>query len=330
MQTTLQAVSLIKAFEGFRPGAYFCPGGILTIGYGTTVYGDGQKVQPGDEIDQIGAEEELFRYVREQVEPAMARLIKVPLQPHQRDAFASWLYNFGETNALSYSLPKLINAGASNEAICDKWMEYHFAGKEPSLGLYRRRLAEVCLWNGADWQGALRAGFDTDWRSLVPDTVTLAPADDPDLAIPRRGAPAPEPFEIPADAAPPLPPRASDELNKSERKRIEKKPKPAPTRKPPSVYTDPDTGSKPIEDSERVEGRTREREGERWLGFVRILFPAGAGPAVLGFFNSWAFWHVFALLSLGLVAGAGYGAYRLLEGRAMKEKGRAKASQLLH
>ena len=35
MQTTHQAVELIKHFESFRPDPYYDVGGVITIGYGT-------------------------------------------------------------------------------------------------------------------------------------------------------------------------------------------------------------------------------------------------------------------------------------------------------
>ena len=100
--------------------------------------------------------------------------------------------------------------------------------------------------------------------------------------------------------------------------------------KPRDPFTDPVTGTKPIERSERVEGQGRMREGERMLGFVRWLFPAGGLTTVLGAMEGWAFWQFTGAACLLLAGVAAYGAFRLIEGKRMKERGRLAGSQGLH
>ena len=111
MQTTPQAVDVIKAFEGFRPEPYYDSAGVITIGYGTArTYKDGHPIQLGDQIDEPSAELELVGHVRENVEPAMARIFSgVPLTFPQRDALASFVYNLGGGNPKKYeTLGKLV------------------------------------------------------------------------------------------------------------------------------------------------------------------------------------------------------------------------------
>ena len=166
MQTSALALSLIQKAEGFCPSAYICPAGQVTIGYGNTAWEDGEPVHLGDEIDEAGATQLLWSYMRNEVEPALDRLIKVPLQIHQRDAYASFLFNMGESKAKSYTLTRLINEQAPTAEICDWWVKYRMGGGKPLLGLYRRRLAEVMMWNALPIDKAWTATEKTTWREL--------------------------------------------------------------------------------------------------------------------------------------------------------------------
>ena len=166
MQTSALALDLIRTAEGFSPDAYICPAGQVTIGYGNTCWEDGEPVHLGDEIDEAGATQLLWSFVRNEVEPALDRLVKVPLQPCQRDAFASFVFNFGEAKARAYTLTRLINEQAPTAEICDWWVKYRMGGGKPLLGLYRRRLAEVLMWNGLPIEKAWTATEKTTWREL--------------------------------------------------------------------------------------------------------------------------------------------------------------------
>ena len=197
MQTTHQAVELIKHFESFRPDPYYDVGGVITIGYGTArTYKDGHPIQIGDEIDEPSAEEELAFHLRNKVEPAIDRIFEgVPLTFNKADALASFLHNLGHGNPKKYeTLVRLIKDGAPEDEICDQWCKYRMAGGRRQLGLYRRRLAEIALYKGRPWEGAKEATWATKWQHVTGDEVPAAPEDDPDLVIPRRGAqPAPPP-----------------------------------------------------------------------------------------------------------------------------------------
>ena len=190
MQTSALALDLIRTAEGFSPDAYICPAGQVTIGYGNTAWEDGEPVHLGDEIDEASATQLLWSYIRNEVEPALDRLIKVPLQMHQRDAFASFVFNFGETKAQSYTLTRKINEEAPTAEICDWWVKYRMGGGKPLLGLYRRRLAEVMMWNGLPTDKAWNASASTTWRELcgVPDYEPIKAKPEPAL-IPDKPLP---------------------------------------------------------------------------------------------------------------------------------------------
>jgi lysozyme len=205
MQTSALALSLIQKAEGFCPSAYICPAGQVTIGYGNTSWEDGEPVRLGDEIDEAGATQLLWSYMRNEVEPALDRLIKVPLQIHQRDAFASFLFNMGESKARSYTLTRLINEEAPTAEICDWWVKYRMGGGKPLLGLYRRRLAEVMMWNALPIDKAWTATEKTTWRELVgvPEYTPVKAEPEPvlilDKPLPKETKPVARTITLPEE-----------------------------------------------------------------------------------------------------------------------------------
>lgn len=203
LTTTKNALLLIKHWEGLRTQAYFDSVGVPTIGYGTTKYSNGDTVSIDDEITDDEAEQELFHYVRNKVEPVLTdHFSEGELQPNQRDALASFLYNLGGNPSAWPTLKKLINNRAPDDEIADQWLKYHKAAGIPLLGLYRRRIAEILVWlgmtHGAASVMASKAEFTDDWRKFAPDHP-FAESDviEDDLVIPdppsRRVASDPTP-----------------------------------------------------------------------------------------------------------------------------------------
>lgn len=185
LTTTPSALLLIKAFEGFEPQTYFDSAGIATIGFGTTKFANGDKPEIGDEITEDEAEAELFHHIRQEVEPIMNRHFEdVPLQPTQRDALASFLYNLGGNEKKWPTLKKLIRDQAPNDRIADQFMQYRKAGGKVLLGLHRRRIAEALVWKGMAWDKAVdlaqTASIDHDWSDFAPKTIA---ADDVDAEM---------------------------------------------------------------------------------------------------------------------------------------------------
>lgn len=86
------AIDLIKKYEGLALNAYKCPAGIITIGYGTTVYPDGTPVKLGDEITKEKAEALLLDYVINKIMPNIRDLA---LTTNQEAALCSLIYNIG-------------------------------------------------------------------------------------------------------------------------------------------------------------------------------------------------------------------------------------------
>lgn len=176
--TTLAQFLSTEGIEGIRLQAYDDATGktlkegdeaigVATIAMGVTVYRDGEPVEAGDELTIGEAWDETFGYLKEDLVPSFERLITVGLPEHKLAAFGSWLYNFGETKARRYSLPKMINAGEPDRVIIKKWMEYIYAGGQRQLGLYRRRMAEALLWLDLDWKAALNVAWEDDVFDVI-------------------------------------------------------------------------------------------------------------------------------------------------------------------
>ena len=282
MQTSQTATDLIKTYEGFRPEPYYCAGGVLSIGYGTARnYRDGHPIQLGDEIDEFSAELELVCHIREQVEPALDRIFPdAGLSFPQRDALASFVYNMGGGNPKRYeTLVRLVNERAPDHEICDQLVKYRLAGGKRQLGLYRRRLAECCVWLDRPFEQAQYADWSTNWRDL---TGYVQP-------VPVIAEPEPEPEPEPVSKPEPVPKRQRfrgrpRRTIKAEQPQPEQpaEPRRAPisrrTRQPHEVpyRIQRDAGLKPLEESKRAMGYVYQQVG---TGIVRV----GAGLGLGGF-----------------------------------------------
>lgn len=142
MDINIQAVELIKHYEGFMAETYHCPGGALTIGYG-------HVIQTNESFTNVtitqSAAEELLKQDMENAANSVRRIIKVPLNENQFGALVSFVFNLGATNFQNSTLAKLINQEEHLKVPSEliKWV--HVGGK-PLRGLVRRRLEEALLY----------------------------------------------------------------------------------------------------------------------------------------------------------------------------------------
>lgn len=132
---------IIKRYESFRPLAYRCPAGKLTIGYGTTVYPDGKPVKKGDMITEKKAEEYLEDYIEKNIKPIYKRIPYV-LTDNQERALESLIYNIGAGAFLRSKLFVAIKEKNYAE-ICRQW---DFGFKQNLKGLFKRRTEELYLF----------------------------------------------------------------------------------------------------------------------------------------------------------------------------------------
>lgn len=146
IDTLLEVKNYIKAFESLRLKAYLCPASVVTIGYGTTVYPNGKKVNITDKITKEQAEQ-YFEYDVDKFEDCVRTETKVPLNNNQFSALVSLAYNIGCGNFHKSSLLKVLNEAKYNSAAqCfPKYSRAWSAKKNKYIalpGLLKRRLKE--------------------------------------------------------------------------------------------------------------------------------------------------------------------------------------------
>jgi lysozyme len=140
------AAKIIKKWEGFMPEPYLCPGGVPTIGYGSTRYENGDEVALEDcEIDQKRGEEILLYYIKE-VADQVRSVLKHKLSDNQEAALISFTYNLGIGNLKRSTLLLLINGGPMNQNIPREFRRWNKAGGKVLAGLTARREEEADLW----------------------------------------------------------------------------------------------------------------------------------------------------------------------------------------
>ena len=93
MKPSKQCYDLIKKYEGYSGIAYMCPAKVPTIGWGSTIYDNGKKVQMGDVISKERAEELLKFQVNKVALDLYA--LELKLNQNQSDAITSLVYNIG-------------------------------------------------------------------------------------------------------------------------------------------------------------------------------------------------------------------------------------------
>lgn len=142
-----EALSLIKAFEGYRSKPYLCSAGVPTIGYGSTFYTDGTRVTLNDREINLDMANTLLDYtLRTVFIPAVLRLCPVLAnRPNQLGAIVSFTYNLGAGNLRNSTLRRRINEERWEEA-ANELLKWNMAAGRVSRGLQRRREAERALF----------------------------------------------------------------------------------------------------------------------------------------------------------------------------------------
>ena len=144
MITSQKGIDLIKHYEGLRLKAYVCSAGVLTIGYGTTIYPNGNFVKLGD-ICTLEQAETYLKNDLKRFESAVNRLVGLPINQNQFDALVCFTYNVGVGNLQSSTLLKMINLNRFEEASL-QFERWNKAGGKELKGLTLRRLAEKKLF----------------------------------------------------------------------------------------------------------------------------------------------------------------------------------------
>ena len=144
MKISLEGLSLIKKFEGCRLKAYYCSGGVLTIGYGHT-----GGVKETDTITQEEADKLLKGDVLK-FEKYVSDNVKVDLDQSQFDALVAWTFNLGVGNLRESTMLKKLN-NQEYESVPFEMRRWNKAGGKTLDGLIRRRQAESLLFESKEW-----------------------------------------------------------------------------------------------------------------------------------------------------------------------------------
>jgi lysozyme len=140
------AEPLIKRFEGWRSKPYLCSANVPTIGWGSTMYENGDKVtlddpeitkERGQELFELDAERFLL-----QVYKACPVLTK---HDNKAAAILSWTYNLGPARLRSSTMRTRINQERWVEA-AQELKRWNLAAGKVTRGLILRREAEASLF----------------------------------------------------------------------------------------------------------------------------------------------------------------------------------------
>lgn len=132
-------VDVVKHFEGLYLTAYYCPAGVLTIGYGHT----GSDVKVGMKITAAQAEAFLAKDLQV-FATCVNKAVKVNLNANQRGALVSFSFNVGCGALNSSTLLKRLNAGENPNTVAAQEMpRWNKGGGKVLPGLVKRRAAEV-------------------------------------------------------------------------------------------------------------------------------------------------------------------------------------------
>lgn len=149
MITSQKAIDLIKSFEGLLLTAYPDPGTgkePITIGYGCTVYPDGNKVKMGDVITKENALRCLVFEVDKKALAVDTMTAGTSLTQNQFDALVSFGYNVGLGALLKSTLLKKVKVNPFDASIYNEFKKWNRAGGKVMAGLTRRREAEANLY----------------------------------------------------------------------------------------------------------------------------------------------------------------------------------------
>lgn len=139
------AKALIFRFEGFRSRPYLCPAGVATIGYGSTVYANGVRVQLTDPPITVQEAEALVdSELRRHYLPAVLKLCTKVDTAGRLAALLDFTYNLGVGRLKNSTLRRCANQEDWDgvRAQLALWIR---GGGKVLRGLVLRREANIAL-----------------------------------------------------------------------------------------------------------------------------------------------------------------------------------------
>jgi lysozyme len=146
MKLDKKGYDLIKEFEGLSLKPYKCQAKISTIGYGSTYYENGTRVQMSDAPITKQRAEQLLQHTADRFASKVANLIKKPVTQNQFNALVSFAFNVGSGALASSTLLKLVNINPNDAMIAKEFLRWNKVNKVPVQGLTNRRIKESALY----------------------------------------------------------------------------------------------------------------------------------------------------------------------------------------
>lgn len=144
-----KAIELICECEGFSAKPYPDPatnGRPFTIGYGTTVYPSGKRVELTDPpIDKSTALTYLSHDLRT-FEAGVDALTRDDINQNQFGALVSFSYNLGLQNLKTSTLLKKVNLNPNDTSIYQEFLKWNKGAGRVMAGLTKRRQKEAELY----------------------------------------------------------------------------------------------------------------------------------------------------------------------------------------
>jgi GH24 family phage-related lysozyme (muramidase) len=139
------AANLIKQYEGLHRrlpsgliGAYRCPAGVPTIGWGHVCPADQPDITIKDAMILLSED-------ADKAASTVERAVTAPLTKNQLNALVSFVFNVGSGNFRASTLLRKLNRGDLSGA-AEEFPKWKFAGGRVLAGLVARRLAEQALF----------------------------------------------------------------------------------------------------------------------------------------------------------------------------------------
>ena len=135
-----KGLAIIKESEGLSLVPYFCPGNVLSIGFGNTTH--------AAEYDMITEQqaEEFLKEDLEMVQQHLAIVLQhVPLTDNQWSALVSFVFNIGIGNFIQSTLKRKLKEG-DYQGAADEFGRWVYAKGKKLNGLIIRRAKERSLF----------------------------------------------------------------------------------------------------------------------------------------------------------------------------------------
>lgn len=146
MKTSQRGIELIKSFEGLSFQPYLDSIGVCTIGYGTTIYPNGNRVKMSDKHIEDQDAEDFLKHDLGYFEKQVDSMTRDDITQNQFDALVSFAYNLGANALKGSTLLKKVNTNPNDQSIRNEFMKWVYAGGKKLKGLENRRKMEANLY----------------------------------------------------------------------------------------------------------------------------------------------------------------------------------------